>query len=200
MAWHTASVADAIQLTGLGHDGDMRKTLLLATATTVLVALLALSLHAFGAGSVWFALMVVWLPMIWLGTVSRLVTPRLPDAFHTLRRIELDGRIYELLGVKLFKLLLRRGPLAAFNPDLHLPSQRTPANLSHLDQRMRDAEAGHAILFILTGGLAVVFAVQGHRSSAAWITVFNILMNGYPVMLQRYNRALLCRRFGVAGT
>ena len=25
---------------------------------------------------------------------------------------------------------------------------------------------------------------------------FDVLLNGYPVMLQRYNRALLARRFG----
>ncbi|MCZ7628999.1 MAG: hypothetical protein M5U19_07990 [Microthrixaceae bacterium] len=64
----------------------------------------------------WFALLVVWLPMTWLGTMSRLVAPRLPDRFHRLHAFELNGRLYEMLGVRLFKRLLRRGPLAAFNP------------------------------------------------------------------------------------
>lgn len=176
----------------------MRKILLLFGATMMLVVLLGWSLLTLGTGSVWFALLVVWLPMVWLGTVSRLVTPRLPDSFHTLRRFELDGRLYELLGVKLFKGLLRRGPLAVFNPDLHLPAERTPAKLAHLDQRMRDAEASHSILFIVTLGLAAYEAVNGLWSTAAWIIVFNTMLNGYPVILQRYNRALLRQRFELA--
>jgi hypothetical protein len=43
-----------------------------------------------------------------------------------LRAFDRDGRVYQRLGVRLVKLLLRRGPLAAFNPDLHLPAERTP--------------------------------------------------------------------------
>jgi hypothetical protein len=182
----------------LTHDCDVRKILLLVGATMVLVVLLAWTLLALGAGSVWFALLMVWLPMVWLGTVSRIVTPRLPDGCHTLRGFELDGRLYELFGVKLFKSLLRRGPLAVFNPDLHLPTERTPVKLAHLDQRMRDAEASHSILFILTLGLAAFEAANGLWSTAVWIVVFNLLLNGYPVMLQRYNRALLRQRFELA--
>jgi hypothetical protein len=101
------------------------------------------ALRALGARSAWFAFFVVWVPMVWLGTVSRFVRPRLPGAYHDLRGFERDGRMYELLGVVLAKRLLRRGPLAVFNPDLHLPAERTPENLDHLDQRMRDAEASH---------------------------------------------------------
>ena len=35
-------------------------------------------------------------------------------------------------------------------------------------------------------------------SAAGWIVVFNLLANGYPVMLQRYNRALLHQCFEMA--
>ena len=173
----------------------MRKILLVAGATIVLAGLLFGSLRAFGANSVWFAFLVVWLPMTWLGTVSRVVQPRLPARYHALREFERGGHLYELLGIRLVKRLLRRGPLAAFNPDLHIPTQPTPAGVAHLDQRMRDAEASHFILLVATTGVAVHAATRGWWAAAGWTLLFDVLVNGYPVMLQRYNRALLSRRF-----
>jgi hypothetical protein len=178
----------------------VRKVLLLIGATIVTGALLAWSLQAFGARSTWFAFLVVWLPMTWLDTVSRWVRPRLPERYHALRRFETSGRVYELLGVRLFKRLLRRGPLAVFNPDLHMPTEPSPASLAHLDQRMRDAEASHAILLVLTLGVVAHAAARGWWGAAAWTLLFDVLVNGYPVMLQRYNRARLSARFNWSRT
>ena len=174
----------------------MRKTVLLTGSTVVLVVLLTSSVVAFGAGSVWFAFLVVWLPMAWLGTISRLVTLRLPEGWFELRAFERDGRLYERLGVRLIKGLLRRGPFAVFNPGLHLPAEHTAANLGDLERRMREAEASHSILFVAMFAVAACEAAAGWWSAAGWIALFNVLVNGYPVMLQRYNRALLHQRFG----
>ena len=175
----------------------MRKALLLAGATVVLAGVLAGALWSFGARSPWFAFVVVWAPMMWLGTLSRLVRPRLPSAWHELRGFEADGRVYEALGVGVAKWVLRRRPLAVFNPDLHLPAERTPERLAHLEQRMRDAEASHAILLVATLGIAGHAAARGWWAAAGWTLLFDAVLNGYPVMLQRYNRALLHRRFAV---
>jgi len=86
--------------------------------------------------------------------------------------------------------------LAAFNPGLHLPEDRTPERLAALERRMREAESSHGILFVLTLALIVNAAARGHWIAAGWTLLFDVLVNGYPVMLQRYNRALLARRFG----
>jgi hypothetical protein len=171
---------------------------LLALVTVVVVGLLVFSCRAWGPYSVGFAFAVVWLPMMWLGTASRVVVPRLPARCHELRAFERNGRVYERLGVRVIKRLLRRGPLSVFNPDLHLPAERTPERLAFLDQRMRDAEASHAILFVLTLGLAANAAARGFWAAAGWVLLFDVLVNGYPVMLQRYNRALLAKRLGSA--
>lgn len=145
--------------------------------------------------TVWFAFIVVWLPMVCLGTLSHVSAPRLPDSYHRLRSFELDGRVYERFGVRAFKRLLRRGPFAVFNPHLHLPANPTPDNVARLDRAMRDAEATHAILFVLTLAIVVHAAVRGWWTAAASTVTFDALFNGYPVMLQRYNRAMLKARF-----
>ena len=169
----------------------MRRTVLVAGATAIAAVVLMWALRALGPRSAGFAFLVVWVPMAWLGTVSRFVRPRLPGAYHDLRPFERDGRLYEHLGVVLVKRLLRRGPLAVFNPDLHLPVERTPESLAHLDQRMRDAEASHFILLVATLGVVAHAVARGWWGAAAWTLLFDVLLNGYPVMLQRYNRALL---------
>jgi hypothetical protein len=64
---------------------------------------------------------------------------------------------------------------------------------------MRDAEASHLILLVLTIGVVAHAAARGWWTAAGWTLLFDVLLNGYPVMLQRYNRALLQRRFDPTG-
>lgn len=187
---------------GAAQAYGVRKALLVAAVTVGMAALLAWSLRVFGARSVWFALVVVWLPLGWfalLGRVLALRRPvlRLPARVHALRAFERDGHVYELLGVRVAKRLLRRGPLAVGAPDLHLPAERTPATLAVLDERMRQAETIHEILLVATLAVAVNAAVRGWWAAAGWLLLFNVLFNVYPAMLQRYNRARLAQRFGL---
>jgi hypothetical protein len=62
---------------------------------------------------------------------------------------------------------------------------------------MRQAEALHEILLVVTLTVVLNAAVRGWWGAAGWTLVFNVLANGYPAMLQRYNRALLAQRFGL---
>lgn len=190
-----APMAKTSATTGSLHGGMVRTALLLVGTTAIISALIVWSLRAFGMDSVPFAFVVVWLPMTWLGTVSHFVRLRLPRTCHTLRGFERDGRVYERLGVRLVKRLLRRGPFALFNPGLHLPVERTPESLMRVDDRMRGAEASHFILFVLTLALVAHAALRGWWLAAGMTLIFDVLVNGYPVMLQRYNRALLSIRF-----
>ena len=187
---------------GAARAYGVRKALLVAGVTIGMAALMAWSLYVFGARSVWFALVVVWLPLGWfalLGRVLALRRPvlRLPARVHALRAFERDGHVYELLGVRVAKRLLRRGPLAVGAPDLRLPAEPTPANLAVLDERMRQAEALHEILLVVTLAVAVNAAVRGWWAAAGWLLLFTVLANVYPAMLQRYNRARLAQRFGL---
>lgn len=170
----------------------------MAASTLVLVVVLVVAARLLGPSSGWFAFVVVWWPMAWVGSMSRIVRVRLPERYHALRPFERDGRVYERLGVGAAKAVLRRGPLAMFNRDLHLPEDRTPDHLEHLAQRMRDAEASHAVLFIATIPVVIHAVARGWWLAAALTALFDVLLNGYPVMLQRSNRARLARRFELA--
>jgi len=171
------------------------KSLLASAATVVAAVVLLFGVRLLGATTAPFAFLVVWVPMTWLGTVSRIFQPRLPQRYHELRDFERDPWLYELLGVRLVKRLLRRGPLAVFNPGLHLPAERSPERLAELEQRMKDAEASHFVLLVAMLGVVISAAARGWWVAAGLTFLFDVLMNGYPVMLQRYNRVLLSARF-----
>lgn len=173
-----------------------RRVAVVGAATLVATAVVGWSWRVFGGRSRRFAFVVVWAPMTWLGTISRVVTPRLPARCHELARFEHGGaRVYELLGVRVVKRLLRRGPIAAFNPGLHLPAEPTPERIARLDQRMREAEASHTIMFAASTATAVAAWVARSPTTARYVMGWNVALNGYPVLLQRYNRGLLERRF-----
>ncbi len=56
---------------------------------------------------------------------------------------------------------------------------------------MCKTETGHFIIgsiVILMAGYALF---KGWWETAGWLVLFDILINAYPVMLQRYNRARL---------
>ena len=159
--------------------------------TAAFVALLVLARAVLPPDGVAFAFVAVWAPMTWLGTISRWVPPRLPAGWYRLRGFEGDGRLHELLGARAAKALLRRGPIAAFNPHLHLPAEWTPAALADLERHMEVAEASHVVAGAIGLGVAALAAAHGWWAAAVWTVVFDVLLNGYPVLLQRYNRALL---------
>lgn len=176
----------------------MHTAAVLGLAAMFTVAVLDMAAQWLGPQSVAFAVVVVWLPMVVLGTVSHFVPIRLPRRWHALRQWELAGRAYELLGVRAAKALLRRGPFAAFNPRLHLPKERTADQVAALEGHMCEAEATHTLLLLLTIGPIAYSVFRGWAVAAAVSTACNIVMNGYPAMLQRYNRVLLRRRYGTA--
>jgi hypothetical protein len=57
---------------------------------------------------------------------------------------------------------------------------------------------GHHLRVLPLGGVLV--SPRGWWGAEGWTLLFDLLLNGYPVMLQRYNRALLDRRYSLSLT
>ena len=170
-----------------------------AAATAVLAGLLVWAGRALGARSVAFAFLVNWMTMAWMGIAGRLFPPRLPERYFAIRSFERSGRLYEAVGVRVVKWAVRRGPLHLFNPHLRLPRDPTAAGLRHLERRMREPETAHVWLFVMMLAVAGHALVRGWWAAAAWTMLFNVVLNAYPVMLQRYNRRWLLSRLAAAG-
>jgi hypothetical protein len=168
----------------------LRAVAVVAATSVLVVALVGLA-SLLGAASAGFALGLLWLTMCWLTVVSWVVPLRLPAGYFELRGFEHQGGLYRRFGVTVAKRLLRRGPMTLFNPGLKLPATRDAAGLARLDRSMRGVETNHLILFVI--GLAVAGHGLARRwwGAAGWSLLGNLVINGYPVLLQRYNRGRL---------
>ena len=58
---------------------------------------------------------------------------------------------------------------------------------------MRSAEAAHGVAFGVMVSFSAIAFIAGSIEAACWLFLFNVLGNGYPVMLQRYNRGRIER-------
>src|SRR5512137_1806516 len=174
----------------LKHE-HFQKLAVFALATIGVVLLIVWSLDAFGFRSPVFAFLLNWLAMSWVALAGRAIRFALPASYYDIKDFERTGRVYERLGVPLFKKLVRRGPLAIFSPTLRFPKDKTITALQHLDHEMRKAEAGHVFVFLLMLVFISYALLNAWFDAVGWMLAFNVLINGYPIMLQRYNRIML---------
>ncbi len=164
----------------------------MVTVATIAVAFsIVWSLDAFGFRSPVSAFLVNWLAMSWVAIAGQAVHFSFPLRCYDIRAFERTGRVYESLGIRLFKRLVRRGPLSIFSPTLRFPKEKTISTLRHLDSEMQKAETGHVLIFILMLLFSSYSLLRGWFDGVGWMLAFNIIINGYPIMLQRYNRIKL---------
>jgi hypothetical protein len=114
-------------------------------------------------------------------------------ALHLPRRLvsvrPIEPVLYRWVGVGLVKRIVanRIWPLMnGFEPP------PTPKNRQELLDRTElsteGAEVCHGATFILVLFVALFCLAVGRFTEPMWIVTFNLLLNGYPVMLQRVNR------------
>ncbi len=90
------------------------------------------------------------------------------------------GLVKRMVATRLWPLLLGMEPPAVMS-NRHALLERT-------DRMTRAAEVCHGATFLLGCAVALCCLVLARYSDSAWILGFNLLLNGYPVMLQRANR------------
>ena len=167
------------------------RIILILAATLAAIYLILWSLDSFGWDNPFLAFLINWLTMSWVAIVGQVINVILPARYYEIKAFEWTGQVYERLGIRLFKQLVRRGPLSLFNPNLRFPKEKTIPALQHLDDQMRKAETAHLFIFILMLIFSGYALIKGGPAAMGWMLGFNILINGYPIMLQRYNRIKL---------
>ena len=118
----------------------------------------------------------------------------LPDSWYRIRPFERNGRIYEMLGVRYFRWLVPDGDAANRWRRRSDPSFRIIRNRHYakaFSQRTVLSEKSHLVMLML-GVMSAVFALRiGWHGWAFYLTAGNVVVNLYPVLLQRYTRARL---------
>lgn len=154
--------------------------------------------------TVGFAFAINWILMAWAISLGRVLESRsgawdglsfrLPASYYATRSFEKGGRVYDYFGVRRYQRMLRP-VLWSTNPSLLRSQQGARQTMIRATQ---DPEAGHLIIFVVIVGITLWALVSGWWDTAAWLLLFNVLHNLYPVLSVRQVRARLHRRGGTA--
>lgn len=108
-----------------------------------------------------------------------------------------NPRVYELLGVRMYKCFLKSSPMGSFNKNIHIPKKGDLETMRAVRNNMASAEMSHWVGFILM--LAMTFPVWFYRGAIVGVAyiIFNMLGNLYPCMLQQYNKRRLINLISV---
>ena len=115
----------------------------------------------------------------------------LPNSYFRVYGFERSGRLYEWLGVLAFRKFAPDGDLAnrwerRRDPGFRMIRCRTSAAAFLV--RTRQSERGHIVLLAL-GVVSSAYAWRlGWHGWAVYLAAGNVLVNFYPVVLQRYTR------------
>lgn len=116
----------------------------------------------------------------------------LPRAYFEVHPFERSGKVYEALGVLIFRRFAPDGDWAnrwerRTNPSHRLIRNRRSA--AEFVVRTEQSERGHVVLLAL-GIVSAVFAWRlGWHGWAVYLSVGNLVVNVYPILLQRYTRS-----------
>jgi hypothetical protein len=141
-----------------------------------------------GFRRVMFAFLVSFVVLVWVVVLQRLLRLSFGAAYYRPREWERRGRVYERLGVRVAKYLLTRRVWR--NPAFYFES-RGDRLLAALEDTLREAETGHVLAFVAMLLFTAYALAHAWWDLAGWLICFNVLVNGYPILLQRYNRGRL---------
>lgn len=121
----------------------------------------------------------------------------LGSSFYTVQSWEKRGRIYEGLGIHFYRKLLVWTGWEKLNKK-NAPVVKSTDALVHLHYQTKKSELGHLIILVIVLGFTVYVAMTYGVVKSLPLMVLNILLNLYPVFLQRYNRPRIERAIRVS--
>ncbi|NIO11423.1 MAG: hypothetical protein GTO40_26750 [Deltaproteobacteria bacterium] len=165
----------------------LKRTIVTTLASIALLLSLSVSAHFMGFRTVTFAWFANWLCLGWLFVIIRLVGRfQFSDGYHRLRPFERGGRLYRKLGVRGFLHFVR-----AFWRNKYLVYASSFPE--QFETQTRQVEAHHGAVFLWLSALSGYAFLRGYYDAVAWLMLFNVPLNAYPILLQRYNRGRVCR-------
>jgi len=154
-------------------------------ASFLVVIITGLTGRFFGVTGFSFAWVLNFTLMAWFTYINSIYKFPLKSSYFKSRSWERNTRIYNLLGITYFKKLLVLTGWEKITRKEN-PIKKDPRSLKLLVNNSRSSEFGHLVIAIIV--LIFTVIVSHTLKDAMWLLITNILLNIYPVLLQRYNR------------
>jgi hypothetical protein len=170
----------------------MKKASRLVLIVLITAALVYVLIRTMGMQKAGFAVSLNFLLMggalIFLETLQS----KLQSAYFNEQPWEAGGKVYQPLGINLFRKLLVWVGWEKLGKATK-PVGKGADTLANLYHRTKIDELGHLIILIIVSAFTVVVALRFGLVRAMPLLISNILLNLYPVMLQRFNRPRIAR-------
>lgn len=115
----------------------------------------------------------------------------LPDSYYQIKQPKTLNSIYKWLGVEYFRILLLKTFYRKDDNKKYFTG--TKSGILLFDYNTKQSEFGHLIAFLLLILFSIILFFEGHKSVFVWILPINIVLNFYPIILQRKHRIIIQR-------
>jgi len=122
---------------------------------------------------------------------NRRFLEKMTDWYFRPKSFERSGKLYEALGIKTFKKIVRKTTGIGYDhggSNYYIGDKRDKASIKRWELKSRINEAIHSPVTIFFGYDLVKNASEGNVGASIFDAVA-LAINGYCSMLQRYNRA-----------
>jgi hypothetical protein len=175
----------------------MRKVSILVFIVIITIVLLYALTHYIKMPGFLFAWILNFLLMSCVFPFTETLKSPLTSPYYNDKPWELRGKIYESIGINIYRKLLVWTGWEKLRKKSD-PIEKNTNTLINMHYRTKQSELGHIIIFIVVLGLIVFVEFKFVILKSLWLLTLNILINLYPILLQRYNRPRIERAINLS--
>jgi len=170
--------------------------------TLVFIAILAVGslwalVHYLKMDRFTFAWSLNFMLMFYVSIFIETSKSQLTSSYYENFAWERSGKVYEGLGINLFRKLLVLIGWEKLTKKAN-PIEKDTMVLIKLHEQTKKSELGHLVVLIIVLGFNIYVAARFGVIKSLWLLALNILLNLYPVLLQRYNRPRIARAIAIS--
>ncbi|PVY43110.1 glycosyl-4,4'-diaponeurosporenoate acyltransferase CrtO family protein [Pontibacter virosus] len=160
------------------------------------VCMIAAIAYLQGFTSFTFAWVLNFMLMMAVSSPMQMFKPVLKAKYFDVKVWENDGKVYKWVGVHAFRKLLVWVGWEKLHNAVN-PVKKDLQALRQLEYNTRQSEFGHLVIFFIVLAFTVGVTFREGIAQSLWLISLNVLLNVYPILVQRYNRPRLQRAIQV---
>ncbi|MEJ2901994.1 hypothetical protein WAE58_06145 [Pedobacter panaciterrae] len=175
----------------------MRKTLILILIAIATIASIYTLVHYIKMDGFSFSWILNFMLMLFVVVFTAVLKSPLGSSYFNEKEWERRGKTYEYLGINFFrKLLVWIGWEKVIRKSN--PIEKNTKALVNLHYQTKKSELDHLIILLIVLGFNVFVAFEYGVLKSLWLLILNVLLNLYPIFLQRYNRPRIKRAINLS--
>ena len=175
----------------------MKKNIILTLIVIMTIGSVCALVHYVRIDSLAFAWALNFLLMLCVLAFTEALKSPLISPYYNHKPWEQRGKIYEHLGINFFRKLLVWLGWEKLNKKSK-PVGKDINVLVNLHYRTKQDELAHIIIFIIVMGFNIFVVFKFGIIKSLSLLILNVLLNLYPIFLQRYNRPRIERAINVS--